>query len=268
VPSPSDDLALALELADLADAMTLERFRASDLQVETKPDLTPVTEADRAVEQAVRERLASVRPGDAVIGEEFGVSDSASDRRWIIDPIDGTKGYVRGLPVWATLLALQVDDEITVGVVSSPALKRRWWAARGAGAFVDDGLSDRPRALRVSAVSSLEDAQLSLSGLEDWEAIGRLDAMLELSRRCWRTRGFGDMWSYMLVAEGAADIGGLDPDVKLWDLAAPLVIVEEAGGRFTDLTGARRADGGSGVATNGLLHDAALEVVGEGPPPA
>jgi histidinol-phosphatase len=269
VPSRSDDLALALALADLADAMTLERFRASDLQVETKPDLTPVTEADRAVEQAVRERLASDRPGDAVIGEEFPDTRATGDRRWIIDPIDGTKSYVRGIPVWATLLALQEGEEIVVGIVSAPALQRRWWAARGQGAFLTDGLSEAPRRLRVSSVSRLEDAQLSLAGLEDWEGIGRLDAIRELSRRCWRTRGFGDMWSYMLVAEGAVDIGGLDPEVKLWDLAAPLVIVEEADGRFTDLEGRPRADGGSGVATNGLLHDAVLEIMGEsGMPPA
>jgi len=263
VASHSDDLALALELADLADAITLGRFRAEDLAVETKPDATPVTEADRAVEEAVREQLAASRPNDAILGEEFGSSSEAGGaRRWIIDPIDGTKGYLRGIPVWATLLALQDADEITVGVVSAPALQRRWWAARGEGAFLRDGLADRPRALHVSAVGRLEDAHLSLAGLEDWETIGRLDAVLELSRRCWRTRGFGDMWSYMLVAEGAVDIGGLDPEVKLWDLAAPLVIVEEAGGRFTDLTGARRADGGSGIATNGLLHEAALAIVG------
>ncbi len=269
MPDRSDDLALALELADLADRITIARFRAEDLIVETKPDMTPVTEADRAVEQAVRERLVSARPGDAVVGEEFGESDAgARGRRWIIDPIDGTKGYLRGVPVWATLLALQDGDEMMVGVVSAPALHSRWWAARGAGAFVDDGLSSGPRRIRVSAVSRLEDAHLSLSGLEDWEAAGRLDSVLELSRRCWRTRGFGDMWGYMLVAEGTVDIGGMDPDVKLWDLAAPLVIVEEAGGRLTDLCGNARADGGSGIATNGLLHEAALGIVGDGRPPS
>jgi histidinol-phosphatase len=269
VTSRSDDLALALELADIADAITLERFRAEDLAVETKPDMTPVTEADRAVEEAIRSRLARDRPGDAIVGEEFGDSDTgAGGRRWIIDPIDGTKGYLRGMPVWATLLALQEDDLITVGTVSAPALHRRWWAARGLGAFVTDGLSTEPRRLSVSAVSSLEDAQVSLAGLEDWEGTGRLDALLELSRRCWRTRGFGDMWSYMLVAEGVADIGGLDPDVKLWDLAAPLVIVEEAGGRFTDLDGRARADGGSGIASNGPLHDVVLKLLGGSADPA
>ncbi len=261
--SRSDDLTLALELADLADSITLERFRAEDLQVETKPDLTPVTEADRAVEQAMRDRLASARPDDAIFGEEFGSSEAGADgRRWIIDPIDGTKGYVRGMPVWATLLAQQVEDEITVGVVSAPALRRRWWAARGEGAFLDDGLSGEPRRIRVSAVAELADAQLSFAGFREWDESGRLDALVELARRCWRTRAFGDMWSYMLVAEGAVDIGGLDVGVMLWDLAAPMVIVEEAGGRLTDLEGVRRADGGSGIATNGLLHEAALEIVG------
>lgn len=259
--SRSDDLALALELADLADSITLGRFRAEDLAVETKPDMTPVTEADQAAEEAVRERLASARPGDAVVGEEFGGAGADSTRRWIIDPIDGTKGYVRGTPVWATLLALEEDGQLTVGVVSAPALHRRWWAARGTGAFVEDGLGDGPRQLRVSAVSELEDAHVSLSGIEEWDEIGRADAVLELSRRCWRTRGFGDMWSYMLVAEGVMDIGGVETGVKLWDLAAPLVIVEEAGGRLTDLGGQARADGGSGIATNGLLHAAALEIV-------
>ncbi len=244
-----DDLALALELADLADAITLGRFQAADLVVETKPDLTPVTEADREVERVIRERLARERPDDAVLGEEFG-SEAGGDRRWIIDPIDGTKNYVRGIPVWGTLLALQNE----VAVVSAPALHRRWWARRGEGAFADG------RAIHVSSVAQLEDAQLSFSGLKDWEELGRLDALLELGRRCWRTRAFGDFWSYMLVAEGAVDIA-CEPVVELWDLAAPQLIVEEAGGRFTDLAGAPRADGGSALATNGLLHEQALGVV-------
>ena len=257
-----DDLALALELVEVADAITMDRFRADDLRVDTKPDLTPVTEADKAVEQALRERLAALRPDDAVLGEEFGSSQENSRRRWIIDPIDGTKGYVRGLPAWATLLALEEEGEIVVGAVSAPALQRRWWAGRGEGAFVADALADGPRPLQVSAVQALEDAQVSYGGLAEWSKIGQLQKLLNLAARCWRTRAFGDAWSYMLVAEGAADIGGLEPRVTLWDLAAPLVIVEEAGGRFTDLHGARRPDGGSGLATNGLLHEATLEIVG------
>lgn len=254
-----DDLALALELADVADSITLARYGAADLKVETKPDLTPVTEADTAVEQAIRERLAGTRPEDSVVGEEFGDSGEGV-RRWIIDPIDGTMGYVRGLPGWATLLALQDGDELSVGVVSSPALRRRWWAARGAGAYVDDGLSEAPRPVHVSSVAELADAHLCLSAATEWEEIGRLRQILELERRCWRTRGFGDFWSYMLVAEGAVEIG-LDPEASLWDLAAMQVIVEEAGGRFSDLDGVRRADGGNALATNGLLHDTALAIL-------
>jgi len=256
--APSDDLALALELVGLADEITLARFRAEDLVVETKPDLTPVTEADRGVEELVRERLAGARPGDAVVGEEFG-SSGEGPRRWIIDPIDGTKNYVRGIPVWATLLALEVAGEITVGVVSAPALQRRWWASRGEGAFLDDGRATRR--LKVSGVVELADAQLCFSGLEDWEGIGRLDDLIELSRACWRSRGFGDILSYMLVAEGAMEIG-LDPEVNLWDLAAAMVIVQEAGGTFTDLGGLARPDGGDAVATNGLVHGAALAIIG------
>ncbi len=256
-----EDLALALELADVADAITLERYRASDLVVETKPDLTPVTEADTAVERTLRERLAADRPGDAIVGEEYGASEPPENgRRWIVDPIDATKNYVRGIPVWATLLALQEGDEATVGVVSAPALHRRWWAAKDAGAFMSDGLTDTPRRLRVSAVGALEDAQLCTSGLDGWESTGGIDGLLSLARSCWRTRGFGDFWIYMLVAEGVAEIG-CEAVVSLWDLAAPQVVVEEAGGTFTDLTGMRTAEGGSALATNGLLHEAALALV-------
>ena len=261
--STADDLALALELAGLADSITLERFRASDLVVETKPDLTPVSEADTAVERALRERLAAVRPGDAVVGEEYGTSAGAPEngRRWIVDPIDATASYVRGIPAWATLLALEDAGQVTVAVVSAPALGRRWWAALGAGAYALDGLGATPRRMRVSAVGRLEDAQLCFSDAETWEERGRLDELLALSRRCWRARGYGDFWQYMLVAEGAADIG-CEAVVSLWDLAAPLLIVEEAGGTFTDLAGVATADGGDALATNGLLHGEALALVG------
>jgi histidinol-phosphatase len=262
VTATQDDLALALELADIADAITVARFRAADLVVETKPDLTPVSEADKAVERTLRDRLASVRSYDAVLGEEYGSADLPENgRRWIIDPIDGTKNYVRGIPVWGTLLALQEGDQITVGVASAPALGRRWWAARGAGAFARDALSAGPRRLRVSAVRALEDAQLCISGFDGWdEAPARLDQVLALARACWRTRGFGDFWSYMLVAEGVAEIG-CEAVVSLWDLAAPQVIVEEAGGTFTDLGGVPTADGGDALASNGLLHEEALAIV-------
>ena len=256
-----DDLAVALELADIADSITLERYAAADLDVATKPDLTPVTEADLAVEEACRDRLRLVRPDDGVIGEEYGASAGTGGRRWIIDPIDGTKNFVRHIPVWSTLIALQDGDAITVGVVAAPALHRRWWAARGRGAFVDDALTGGPRSLHVSDVGRLADAQLSMSGLDDWDNTGRLDALLTLVRNCWRSRAFGDFWSYMMVAEGAVDVAA-EPEVSLWDLAAPQIIVEEAGGRFTDLSGVPRPDGGSALATNGRLHGAVLEIVG------
>jgi histidinol-phosphatase len=260
VERDGDDLALAIELADIADAITSERFRAVDLKVETKPDLTPVTEADTAVERALRERLSVARPDDAVLGEEFGSSEEDAPRRWIIDPIDGTKNFVRGIPVWATLIALQDGQILTVGVVSAPALHRRWWASRGGGAFVRDGPT-ATRQLSVSAVRELGDAQLSIAGFRYWEEQGRLDLALELTRRCWRTRGFGDFWHHMLVAEGAVDLA-VEPTVAVWDLAAPLVIVEEAGGRFTDMTGAPTPAGGDAIASNGMLHEAALALVG------
>jgi histidinol-phosphatase len=262
VRARSEDLALALELADVADVITLERFRAADLVVETKPDETPVTEADTAVERTLRDRLAGARAGDAIVGEEYGASEAPEhDRRWIVDPIDGTKNYVRGIPVWATLLALQERDDVTVGVVSAPALGRRWWAAKGAGAFMTDALGPDPRPLRVSGVRALVDAQLLVSGFDGWDEQGRLDRLLALSRAWWRPRGFGDFWTYMLVAEGVAEVG-CEAVVSVWDLAAPQVIVEEAGGTFTDLRGVRTAHGGDALATNGLLHDQALALVG------
>jgi histidinol-phosphatase len=260
VEADPDDLALALELANIADSITLQRYGAADLEVATKPDLTPVSEADTAVERALRDRLASVRPEDSVLGEEFGDTGDAV-RRWIIDPIDGTMSYVRRIPFWATLIALQDDDEVTVGVVSAPALHRRWWAARGNGAHVDEGLGKPPRGIRVSAVAELADAHLCLSAASEWAAIGRLEAIIELERACWRTRGYGDLWSYMFVAEGVVDVG-LDPKASVWDLAAMQVIVEEAGGSFSDLSGVPRLDGGNAVASNGLLHELVLDILG------
>ena len=252
----SQDLQLALELADAADEITMARFRADDLVVETKPDMTPVSEADRAVEQRVHELLAQQRPADGLLGEEFG-GDGGGGRRWIIDPIDGTKGYVRGMPVWATLLALEDGDEITAAVVSAPAMGRRWWAARGHGAFTD---ADPERPLRVSAIARLEDAQVCYGDVDWYERTGTLDGLLALIRGCWRARGFGEFWQYMLVAEGLAEVAS-DPSVKLWDLAAPMLVVQEAGGRFSDFTGLETAAGGSGLASNGALHDAALSAL-------
>jgi histidinol-phosphatase len=248
-----DDLDLALELADLADAITTRRFRAADLRVDTKPDLSPVTEADRAVEQTIRDAIAAVRPGDAVVGEELG-TEGAGPRRWIVDPIDGTKNFIRGIPVWATLIALEQRGDVVVGVASAPALHRRWWAARGRGAFANG------EQIRVSKVARLEDAQLCFTGALGFERKGLGERFLFLARRCWRNRGFGDFWQHTLVAEGSADVA-VEPEVSLWDLAAVQVIVEEAGGRFTDLQGVPTAAGGSAVSTNGLLHDTVLEIM-------
>ncbi|HET9690118.1 MAG TPA: inositol monophosphatase family protein [Acidimicrobiales bacterium] len=258
------DLALALRLAVDADLRTTAAFRSADLVVETKPDLTPVTEADRAVEAALRRVLEVERPGDAVVGEEHGTTGTGT-RRWIIDPIDGTKNFVRGIPVWATLIALEVDGRVQVGVVSAPALHRRWWAASGHGAFaapLEGGAPGEATPCRVSAVADLADAQVSAGSLGGWdEAAGaRLDGYLALVRACWRDRSLGDFWSHALVAEGACDIG-IDPVASLWDMAAVQILVEEAGGRFTDLAGRPTAGGGSGVSTNGLLHDATLDLL-------
>jgi histidinol-phosphatase len=254
----SEDLALAHRLCDEADVTTLARFTAADLVVDTKPDLTPVTDADRAVENAVRRALGAERPTDAVVGEEFGATGDSA-RRWIIDPIDGTKNFVRGVPSWATLLALEVDGQVVLGVVSAPSLGRRWWAARGAGAWAGGSLVQR-RACTVSRVSSLADAFLSYASLSGWEQHDRLPQFLELGRRVWRTRAFGDFWSHLLVAEGAVDLS-CEPEVSLWDLAALQPIVEEAGGRFTDLSGVGGPDGGSVVCTNGRLHDEVLALL-------
>jgi histidinol-phosphatase len=250
------DLAFALELANLADSISLPRFGASDLLVETKPDLTPVTEADREVERAIRERIAAERTGETVVGEEFGPDEhEGSSGRWIIDPIDGTKNYVRGIPVWATLIALERAGALSVGVVSAPALGgRRWWAVRGGGAFADD------RRLSVSKIERVEDAQICYGGLGAWRRSGMLDGLLELIRRSWRSRGYGDFWMHMLVAEGAADVA-TEIEVSIWDMAAVKVIVEEAGGLFTDLTGRSTASGGSALSTNALLHDEALSIL-------
>jgi len=259
VPDWTADLDLARALADAADQLTMQRFLAQDLQVETKPDLTPVSDADRAVERMLRDRLAIERPGDVVVGEEYGESGGTSSRRWIVDPIDGTKNFVRGAPVWATLIALEADGEVVVGVVSAPALGGRWWASRGGGAWTVRA-SGRITRCQVSAVASVDDAFLSYSSLPGWRDAGRLDGLLTLTEHVWRTRAFGDFWQHMLVAEGAVDIS-CEPEVSLWDLAALQPIVEEAGGRFTDLSGVARPDGGSVLCTNGLLHDAVLRAL-------
>ncbi len=253
--SYDDDLRFAHVLADAADDITTKRFKALDLRVETKPDLTPVSDADRAAEDSIRNILRRSRPRDAVIGEESGQTGTGP-RRWVIDPIDATKNYVRGVPVWATLIGLMDGDEVVAGVVTAPALGRRWWAAKGGGAWTGKSLTSASRC-RVSGVTKLADASFSYSGVGGWAETGRLDGFLSLSQAVWRTRGFGDFWSHMLVAEGAVDASA-EPDVSLWDLAALQVIVEEAGGRFTSLDGVPTPDGGSVVCTNGHLHDEVL----------
>lgn len=252
----ADDLALALSLADAADRITLSRFQAVDLHVESKPDNTPVSDADTAVESMIRARLAVDRPDDAVLGEEEGLVGAGARRRWILDPVDGTKNFVRGVPVWGTLLGLEVDGEMIVGVASAPAMSRRWWGARGTGAFTRDATGDT-RALQVSSVSSLGDAFLSFASVEGWRKADRLEEFLDLADQVWRTRGYGDFWSHMMVAEGAVDLA-CEPEVSLWDMAALQVIVEEAGGRFTDLAGRRGPGHGTVLTTNGKLHDLAL----------
>jgi histidinol-phosphatase len=245
----NDDLHLALALADEADALTMRHFRAS-FTVRTKADRTPVTEVDEAVERMIVERLGHERPDDSVVGEEFG-AHGGSTRRWIIDPIDATKNFIRGIPVFATIIALENE----AGVVSAPALGRRWWAARDDGAFCNG------ERIHVSDVATLAEAHLCYDDVSGFEKYDLGEKFLDLARRCWRTRGFGDFWSHMLVAEGAVEIA-IEPEVALWDVAAIQVIVAEAGGRFTSLAGEARADGGSAVSTNGRLHGEVLAALG------
>jgi histidinol-phosphatase len=255
VQSYNDDLRLAHVMADSVDAQTMSRFKALDLKVETKPDLTPVTDADKAAEEAIRGQLSRARPRDAVLGEEFGSSGHGS-RRWIIDPIDGTKNFVRGVPVWATLIALVDEGKPVVGLVSAPALGKRWWAAAGTGAYTGRSLSAATR-LHVSNVGRLDDASLSYSSLTGWQERGNLTEFLGLTESVWRTRAYGDFWSYCLVAEGAVDIA-CEPELNLYDMAALVPIVTEAGGRFSSLEGEDGPFGGNALATNGVLHEEVL----------
>ena len=258
----TDDLRLAHVLADDADSLTTARFKALDLHVMSKPDLTPVTDADQAVEEMIRRTLGRTRSRDAITGEEQGSTGSGA-RRWIIDPIDGTKNFVRGVPVWATLISLVVEGEVVVGLVSAPQLQRRWWASAGNGAWTGKSLLKATQC-QVSDVRRLEDASLSYASLGGWEERGRLDDFLSLMRRCWRTRAYGDFWSYMLLAEGAVDIAA-EPELEVYDMAALDVIVREAGGRFTSLDGTDGPFGGNALATNGHLHEAALSFLGSLP---
>ena len=256
----TDDLLLAQELADIADAITLARFKALDLVVETKPDRSEVTDADRATELAIKARLAEKRPQDGVIGEEFGTSEG-NNRVWIIDPIDGTANFLRGVPVWATLIALVIDGKPVVSVVSAPALGRRWWGSPGEGSKTRD-LDGSVRRLEVSKVSSIADASLSYNNLQLWDRAGMLDSLVGLSRKVWRTRAYGDFWSYMLLAEGALEIVA-EHDLKIYDIAALVPIVEQAGGQISALNGPLTTETSSVLATNGLLHAASsAEILG------
>ena len=251
-----EDLALALELAQIADEISLDRFRAQDLHVETKPDASPVTDADRSVEQALKAKLAAERPNDALIGEEFGNTEGSGNgpkRTWIIDPIDGTANFMRGVPVWASLIALSVDGKVVLSVVSAPAMGRRWWAAPEIGAWTSD-IDGSERLLKVSAIADLAHASLSYNNLQLWDQSGKLPELIELSRKIWRTRAYGDFYSYMLLAEGALDIV-TEHDLKIYDIAALVPIVELAGGSFSALNGPLTEDSSSVLATNQKLHD-------------
>ena len=259
-----DDLALARTLAAHADLISMRRFTAQDFTVTTKPDRTPVTEADREVEKAIREGIAAARPHDAILGEEFGASGEQSGegrphRQWIIDPIDGTANFLRGVPIWGTLIALAIDGEPQVGVVSAPALGRTWWGATGRGAYtVRSGHHETP--IRVSRVSSLGDAVVSYNSLPGWIDAGKGDSAIRLATAAWRARAIGDMWAYMLVAEGAIDVA-TECDLQPYDMAALIPIVTEAGGRFTDIEGRPGPWHGTACATNGTLHDDVLGVL-------
>ena len=247
-----DDLAFALSLADTADAITMPRFRAADLRVDTKPDASVVSDADRAAEEVIRDRVSHERPAEGVLGEEYG--DEGTDVRWIVDPVDGTSNFVRGVPVWATLIALERDAETTVAVVSAPALRRRWWAVRGDGAFADG------EPIRVSQISRVEDASISITSVRSLRRRGLADRYLTLAERAWSSRAFGDFWQHTLVAEGCVDVA-FETGMNLWDYAPVQLIVEEAGGRCTDFADNPPRHGSCFVATNGLLHEAVLEAL-------
>jgi histidinol-phosphatase len=256
--SLSDDLALALKLAGDADLVSLDRFMALDLEVTTKPDRTPVTDADQAVERIIRAGIEAARPGDSILGEEYGTQGSGS-RQWIIDPIDGTVNFLRGTPIWATLIALAIDGVPVVGVVSSPALGKRWWAATGHGAF-GQAHGEEPVRLAVSKVADLADSVFCYNSIQGWDGAGKLDELITAQRAVWRARSIGDAWAYMLVAEGHMEATG-EWDLKPYDMAALAPIIEEAGGRFSSLEGDEGPWSGSALATNGLVHDALLAIV-------
>ncbi|KQM16926.1 histidinol phosphatase [Plantibacter sp. Leaf171] len=255
-PASSADLELALRLADAADRIAMDRFEARDLEISTKPDRSHVTDADLAVERAIRGILETERPDDGVFGEEYG-AQGPTDRQWIIDPIDGTANFLRGVPNWATLISLAVDGVPVVGVVSAPAMHARWWGAIGHGAWGLRFGEVEPRRLAVSAVADLADASFSFQSIAQWASVGRIPQLLALCGSLWRDRAIGDMWPYMLLAEGSIDAVA-EFGVQEYDLGAHVPIVLEAGGRFTDIDGNRSISTRSSLATNGRLHDAFL----------
>ena len=251
----NSDLELALEMAKAADILAMSKFRSLELSVETKPDFTPVTEVDRAIETAIRETLARRRPEDGVIGEEFPNTNVQAQRVWIIDPIDATKNYIRGVPVWGTLIALAVAGEPVVGVVSAPAMGRLWWSSPQDGAFTKD-VDGSIRAINVSGVKSLADASFSFSDFVGWEVF-KSGALQALTSAVWRTRGYGDFWSHLLVAEGAIDIA-IEPELQTYDMAAFIAIVQGAGGKVTGAKGQSAMDAGQAISTNSILHSEVL----------
>lgn len=258
----TEDLQLALRLADAADAVTMSRFDATDLDVRVKADASHVTEADLATERVLRELLSAERAGDGILGEEYGTSGDAA-RQWIIDPIDGTANYLKGIPMWTTLIALAIDGVPRVGVASQPALGRRWWAASGHGAWTNTPAGGARR-LGVSNVDAVAEASVSFQSLAQWDEVGRADDLLRLSRAVWRDRGYGDTWPYMLLAEGRLEFVA-EFGVKEYDIAALVPIVHEAGGRFTDIDGADSLSSRSSLATNGRLHHDFLSLLGASP---
>ena len=254
----NSDLELALYLADVADKISMARYRALDLIIETKPDFTPVTETDRAIERSLRDQLAAAHPSDGVIGEEFPNTPASSNRSWIIDPIDATKNYVRGVPVWGTLISLAVDGEPVVGVVSAPAMGRRWWASPEDGAFTQD-VDGTVREISVSGVSEISDASFSFSDHVGWEIFGE-DALKRITTAVWRSRGYGDFWSHLLVAEGAVDIA-IEPELQVYDMAAYIAIVHAAGGTVTSVSGGPAMEAGHSITTNGQVHQQVLNLL-------
>jgi histidinol-phosphatase len=250
------DLDFAHRLADAADSISMSRFRANDLRIATKADRSHVTDADQAVERAIREQIAAEHSGDAIFGEEYG-SEGDSERQWIIDPIDGTANYLRGVPLWGTLIALAVNGEVVAGVASMPALGQRWWAAKGEGAWKRTARHAEPERLRVSAIGAIDEASVSFQSIQQWDEAGHLDQLIALTRAVWRDRAYGDLWSYTLVAEGLLDAVA-EFGVKAYDVAPLGLIVEEAGGRFSAATGEPGPWHGSALASNGALHDELL----------